>query len=671
MATSLKQATAIMERVKNSDAKPTSEDYDEVLRKPPALRDDQDVFKLAFLTKGIPYFQKLGPAVTLSLCRVMNVLYVRGADRVFSQGDIGDKLYIIVSGGVAIVAEVPLAPGEDASAGWQVPPREESMGVGPEASTDSCGNHKPLSARSNKSVESVVSEHLRSEIEELELQIMETEEEMAADPSRPHPELEELRVVLETKQQQLASLSAPPEDGTDSNHDSCTVEKKKPTLKKGYKFHFLVAFKAGDSFGEIALESEDCMRKATVFALQDTKFVTIQKEDYDRVLKKMFEEKRQEDVTFMRTVSCFMSWPGDQLAALRPLMATVNLTHGNVVCKEGEHAQNLWLLTSGRVRVTKRVNTHPRKHLQQQYSQETEVDDGSNFNHPLKSQGVDIPIALLGPGEIFGEASVLRGTPCHETVTVDCGVATFWTLAKMDVGRKFDSPMQKVMLRESELKRQFRFSRMQEIIHTMFKQAKKEQVKKRGCIHIAYPNHHELVSMAKETPHLIALKRKMQQKRDRELKHSNVAGSIAWASRSRPSTPDLRQECRKRGRTPLYPNPPPSLRSASAPLPSTALPAEPTPAQVVPTAGPAVTSGPATQVEPTTASGPSSFFMTQSESFVSHSVDDRRLFLSSWRQPEPHSVNLGNRLSALSLGDIRTPHIELDIDLVEDLTLES
>jgi CRP-like cAMP-binding protein len=58
----------------------------------------------------------------------------------------------------------------------------------------------------------------------------------------------------------------------------------------------------GESFGELAL-LEDKVRSATILCLEDTRFATLGREPFDRVIGKMMKKKFKEDIEFLSNLT--------------------------------------------------------------------------------------------------------------------------------------------------------------------------------------------------------------------------------------------------------------------------------------------------------------------------------------------------------------------------------
>lgn len=91
--------------------------------------------------------------------------------------------------------------------------------------------------------------------------------------------------------------------------------------------------------------------------------------------------------TALRSVSFFRYMPIDSLRNLIDESSLLSISPGNVIVREGESGDGMYILVHGAARVT-------------------------NI-----TQGQVLPVAIIGPGDYFGEWSVLTGAPRTATVT--------------------------------------------------------------------------------------------------------------------------------------------------------------------------------------------------------------------------------------------------------------
>lgn len=89
----------------------------------------------------------------------------------------------------------------------------------------------------------------------------------------------------------------------------------------------------------------------------------------------------------LRNIGLFGALPEEVLAHLASTLAPVTPSAGDVVFREGEEAREMFVVISGEMEVLKR-----------------------------SKRGIDARVALLGPGDWFGEMSILDVQPRSATV---------------------------------------------------------------------------------------------------------------------------------------------------------------------------------------------------------------------------------------------------------------
>jgi CRP-like cAMP-binding protein len=95
----------------------------------------------------------------------------------------------------------------------------------------------------------------------------------------------------------------------------------------------------------------------------------------------------QVTVAELRSIGLFGALPDDALAHLAATLAVVCPTPGEAVVREGEEAREMYVVVGGEMEVVKR-----------------------------SKRGIDARVSLLGPGDWFGEMSILDVQPRSATV---------------------------------------------------------------------------------------------------------------------------------------------------------------------------------------------------------------------------------------------------------------
>ena len=106
-------------------------------------------------------------------------------------------------------------------------------------------------------------------------------------------------------------------------------------------------FGKGFSFGEIALIKR-CTRNATIAALEETKVLSIDKYDYNKIIREL-EEKRLEKVLigFKKTYPVFQYWTNNHLIKLLNCFSYQTLVQGDYLYKQNEDSEYIYFVKSG------------------------------------------------------------------------------------------------------------------------------------------------------------------------------------------------------------------------------------------------------------------------------------------------------------------------------------
>jgi HlyB family type I secretion system ABC transporter len=102
---------------------------------------------------------------------------------------------------------------------------------------------------------------------------------------------------------------------------------------------------------------------------------------------------KTQDAEILRRSSAFRFLSEEHFAALEPLLQEESYDFGDVIVKQGDPADSFYILTKGRARALK-----------------------------IKSDGVEIPLGVLKPGDSFGEAALLDGGTRNATVRCSTAV---------------------------------------------------------------------------------------------------------------------------------------------------------------------------------------------------------------------------------------------------------
>jgi CRP-like cAMP-binding protein len=117
---------------------------------------------------------------------------------------------------------------------------------------------------------------------------------------------------------------------------------------KGYEAAVLIA---GKSFGELALHSDNSVRSATIVAIEDCGFLTVDRVDYDRILKKALDGEAQEKFEFCSDLPFLSDCSTRELQRLSAIMTKKKFDRDTMIFAQGDDSNNLYFVLSGEVRI--------------------------------------------------------------------------------------------------------------------------------------------------------------------------------------------------------------------------------------------------------------------------------------------------------------------------------
>ncbi|XP_068252952.1 cGMP-dependent protein kinase 1-like [Nyctibius grandis] len=135
----------------------------------------------------------------------------------------------------------------------------------------------------------------------------------------------------------------------------------------------------GDVFGELAILYH-CRRTATVRALGPVRLWAIDRHRYRAIATSNARQRRAETLGCLRTVPWLRALSDTHLAKLLDAMEECTFAPGHVIIHEGDEGENFYIVLRGEVRVSRRAG------------------------------GREEQLRVLGPGEHFGELSLLQNT---------------------------------------------------------------------------------------------------------------------------------------------------------------------------------------------------------------------------------------------------------------------
>eukprot|EP00002_Diphylleia_rotans_P020215 TRINITY_DN3923_c0_g1_i14.p1 TRINITY_DN3923_c0_g1~~TRINITY_DN3923_c0_g1_i14.p1 ORF type:complete len:670 (+),score=132.25 TRINITY_DN3923_c0_g1_i14:100-2109(+) len=383
----------------------------EILEKNPEERTDEDKNALKDYTKKLKFFMNMSTNVHADLCKVMQHVTVPAGEVVFYQGSIGKTFYVILSGSVTI--------------------------------------------------------HVKSADEERHEVTAKPIVSLLKDTGNKRSSISKLSV------DKNLSLGAAPQQ---------TPEQPMPTQEEGYDFGRLVGtLSSGDAFGELALlTNPPAPRAASIIAVEDTQFLTIHKTDYDRTLKRIQVQQLENKLIFLRSLSIFRSWDSKRLTRFSHFMKnhTFNASE-TIIIKQAEVSDNIFMIYRGACRIIFLAELENDRNANPPWAQ---MEDSSVFFKTLslnytpmpytlmapQKRRIKIELAVLGPGEMFGEGGVVAGAPQVGMVIAENDTELL-VINKSDFLKRMDEQSKQIVKKVWEMKSAWLEKRLQDIIQLKLK----------------------------------------------------------------------------------------------------------------------------------------------------------------------------------------------------------
>jgi CRP-like cAMP-binding protein len=193
---------------------------------------------------------------------------------------------------------------------------------------------------------------------------------------------------------------------------------------------------SGDSFGELAL-LDDKPRSATIQWYSDWVFATMEREDYNKTLKRIENRNINKIVDFFQDLPYFSTYGKNALQRIRFLFNRFKLKGKHVVFKEGDPSDYVYIVISGDFELIKKVKQVETKEINFKNYLRSNIFNGVDSNAKVVKSEVDekiakftnnkalsnnneysqnYRIALMCKGQMFGDQDVFYGKPYQSTV---------------------------------------------------------------------------------------------------------------------------------------------------------------------------------------------------------------------------------------------------------------
>ena len=199
---------------------------------------------------------------------------------------------------------------------------------------------------------------------------------------------------------------------------SVRVELVKTILGEKQRPRVLVTLGPGDSFGELALLNSEPRAASCIASSLRCELMVIKKDDFVEILQKSHLTTLKNRKAFLRKIPLFRSLSPETLVVVASHMSKRSYGRHQIIIKEGDHAEGMFVLTKGTAKVYKNADNQC------------------------------IQLNILQKGEIFGELGVvLPGSKRTASVISDSTKTECLELSRTDFF-EFISQYQDIMLDE-------------------------------------------------------------------------------------------------------------------------------------------------------------------------------------------------------------------------------
>ncbi|KAL4511922.1 hypothetical protein ABPG72_012767 [Tetrahymena utriculariae] len=171
---------------------------------------------------------------------------------------------------------------------------------------------------------------------------------------------------------------------------------------------------SGHSIGDIAL-LRDQKRNSGIICKEDSHFLVLEKEDFNKIIADMEEREVQNKINFLKTLIIFESFSRRQLEISMIYLNKLKVRKGFLLCEEDKISAYIYIIIKGEFKVSKSINfeRQPNPFSKAVIAQKDQIEE-------MKERKVKkvLEIATLSEGEICCDIDALDDNP--QLFTIEC-----------------------------------------------------------------------------------------------------------------------------------------------------------------------------------------------------------------------------------------------------------
>ncbi|RUS89518.1 hypothetical protein EGW08_002706, partial [Elysia chlorotica] len=195
-----------------------------------------------------------------------------------------------------------------------------------------------------------------------------TDEEVPPEPATPSKENKHAPVKRSTSSASIEKKAdhsnhaiANEKKETNANEDKKDKKDKKGSLDRSVFGKFIMCFEAGQSFGEIALIRDNCVRNATIVSDVVTDLLIIHRDLFNSYIRASQVQEYEERQQFVQRCSLFHGWNAKFRSLLEMSLRKEVHPFGSVIVQQGAPVTGLVFILKGQAKIA----MDPSRHLQQ------------------------------------------------------------------------------------------------------------------------------------------------------------------------------------------------------------------------------------------------------------------------------------------------------------------